>query len=69
MEALIELVDASFARHGIECPGDVGTAAPGCPTERSSATPSNSGSGVAEPVSPAELPEHNFGKHQQKICP
>ena len=49
MEALFELVDACFARHGIECPaGDskfvqrrtsspvsIGTVALGCPSERS----------------------------------
>jgi hypothetical protein len=61
MEDLIELVAASFARHGIECPtGDnhqverrapspvnVATAALGCPPE------------------PTALPEHNFRKSLQ----
>ncbi len=64
MEDLIELVAASFARHGIECrdsklaPVQVGTAALGCPTENSSAQ------AIAAPVS-AELPEHNFRKRLQ----
>ena len=74
MESLIELVAASFARHGIECPaGDsrpvwgrapsqagVGTAAPGCSAERSSAAvrPTES------PLTTA-LPEHNYRKSSQ----
>ena len=73
MEDLIELVAASFARHGIECPpGDsqskwksavapihVGTAASG---------QSNSGLASAQTARPAELaalPEHNYRKSLQ----
>ena len=66
MEGLKELVAASFARYGIECPaGDsqfvwgcaprAGTAALGCPVERT---------GV-----PAALPEHNYKRSSQDICP
>ena len=88
MEGLIELVAASFARHGIECPtGDsqsvrgrvsspvhVGTAALGCPAERSSAAACghrNSRLALAQSARPAEptltteLPEHNFRKSLQ----
>ena len=56
MEGLIELVAASFARHGIECPvGDSQLA-------RSVQTKS------AQPIRPAEptaLPEHNYRKSLQ----
>ncbi len=76
MEELIELVAASFARHGIESSPalnvsgvksevkdvHVATAALGCPPERSSAPATR----VAEP---AALPEHNFRKNLQEICP
>jgi hypothetical protein len=74
MEGLIELVAASLARHGIECPdGDsqpvwgrapsqacVGTAAPDCPPERSSAA-----ARPAEPPLTTALPEHNYRKGRQ----
>lgn len=89
MEGLKELVAASFARYGIVCAeGDsqfvwgrapnVGTAALGCPAERSSAAASghsNSGSSVAQAIRPAEstltsaLPEHNYKRSSQDICP
>jgi hypothetical protein len=85
MEGLKELVAASFARYGIECPeGDsqfvwgrapspvhVGTAALGCPAERSSAAAcghSDSRSATAQTASPTEptaLLEHNFRKSRQ----
>jgi hypothetical protein len=75
MEELIELVAASFARHGIESsPANaetqaaprthVATAALDCPPERSSAP--LSATRVAEPTA---LPEHNFRKSLQEICP
>jgi hypothetical protein len=69
MEGLKELVSASFARHGIECPaGDsklaekratvrVGTAAVGGPAERSSAAasdPTNAGYAAAQTTRLAE---------------
>lgn len=48
MEGLFELVAASFARHGIECPdGDSAAAQPTRPSE---------------PVPLAALPEHGFRK-------
>ena len=59
MEALIALVAASFVRHGIESPGDLQLARP------------NS----LQTVRPAEstlttaLPEHNYRKGAQEICP
>ncbi len=54
MERLIELVAASFARHGIECPPDLQLAQP---------TPAQ----AARPVEPAfsALPEHNYRKGPQ----
>jgi hypothetical protein len=76
MEDLIELVAASFARHGIEClpasagvnarveTDHVGTAALSCPPERSSAALSATRVSV-----PTALPEHNFRKSLQEICP
>jgi hypothetical protein len=74
MEDLIELVAASFARHGIECPaGDsrlvrgrvpspaqAETAASNCPPERSSAA-----ARPTEPPLTTVLPEHNYRKSQQ----
>ncbi len=79
MEDLKELVAASFARHGIECPaGDsklVWGRAPSPvraePAERSSAVASghsNSEFAVAQTARPAEptaLPEHNYRKSLQ----
>jgi hypothetical protein len=80
MESLIELVAASFARHGIECPaGDsqpvwgrapsqacVGTAAPGCSAERSSAAVSELAAALSpEPPLTTTLPEHNYRKSSQ----
>ncbi len=67
MESLIELVAASFARHGIECPGEhVGAAAPGCPAERSSAVASELTAAVSpEPPLAAMLPAHNYRKTSQ----
>jgi hypothetical protein len=59
MEGLIELVAASFARHGIECPAPDsksawGRASSPVPAERSPAL-----------VEPTALPEHNFRKSLQ----
>jgi hypothetical protein len=71
MEGLLELVAASFARHGIECPvaPDSQSAwgrAPSLPAEHRSASPSgdsNSESVAAQTAHPDErsaLSEHNF---------
>jgi len=46
MEGLIELVAASFLRHGIECP-----ASDSAPRIQST-----------EPIPPTELPEHSYRK-------
>ena len=80
MEDLIELVAASFARHGIESPvGDPqlvwGEPPPAVQAERSSAVAgvhSDSGFAPAQATRPAEptaLPEHNYRKGSQEICP
>ena len=76
MEGLIELVAASFARHGIECPaGDSrfmwGRAPSPVQAERSSAVAdgqSTTGYALAQTTRPAEppaLPEHNYRKSLQ----
>jgi hypothetical protein len=69
MEGLIELVAASFARHGIECPaGDSQLARP---VQTKSAQPRLIETKSAQAVRPAEptlttaLPEHNFRKSLQ----
>ena len=80
MEDLIELVAASFARHGIETPaGDPqlvwGQPPPAVQAERSSAVAgghSDSGFAPAQATRPAEptaLPEHNYRKSSPEICP
>jgi len=51
MEGLIELVAASFARHGIECPDGV---APASPRVR-----------PADPIPPTALPEHSYRKKSE----
>ncbi len=59
MEGLIELVAASFARHGIECPaGDSHLARP---------VPTKSAQSVrpAEPLLTTALPDHNYRKTLQ----
>ena len=57
MEGLIELVAASFARHGIHCPGDSATA-------RAASEPAVT-KRPAEPAPISTLPEHNFLKSLQ----
>jgi hypothetical protein len=80
MEDLIELVAASFARHGIESPvGDPqlvwGQPPPAVQAERSSAVAggqSDSGFASAQTARTAEptaFPEHNYRKGSQEICP
>lgn len=54
MEGLIELVAASFARHGVECPA----ADPEFADRRAS-------SPAQVPILAASLPEHNFQKSLQ----
>jgi hypothetical protein len=54
MEELIELVAASLARHGIECPAD----------ERKVKIVDRRASSPV-PADPATLPEHNFRKGLQ----
>jgi hypothetical protein len=59
MEDLIELVAASFVRHGIECPvGDTPFARPVQPKSAQAVFP-------AEPSLTSALPEHNFRKSLQ----
>jgi hypothetical protein len=59
MEDLIELVAASFARHGIECPADDSQLVGPVPTMPAHAILR------AEPILTAALPEHNFRKSLQ----
>ncbi|HTR27449.1 MAG TPA: hypothetical protein VMI10_26000 [Terriglobales bacterium] len=58
MEGLIELVAASFVRHGIECPADSSASRP-------SSAP---GKPAAPPIEPAALPEHSFRKKLDDIA-
>ena len=60
MEGLIELVAASFARHGIECPADN-------PQLISKSTQAMSAPAVraAEQILTKALPEHNYRKSPQ----
>ena len=72
METLIELVAASFVRHGIECPvGDSQLARPVQP--RLVETKSAEAVRPAEPTLATALPEHNYRKRSQadptEICP
>jgi hypothetical protein len=62
MQGLMELVAASFARHGIECPAEGsklvrGRASSPVSVDRNSAT--------AYAAEPTSLPEHNFRKNLQ----
>jgi hypothetical protein len=79
MEGLIELVAASFARHGIECrandsplvlgrtlsPAHAETAASGSPAECKSAAAFDPVALSAEPPLTTALPEHNYRKTSQ----
>jgi hypothetical protein len=64
MESLIELVAASFARHGIECPANGSQFVSRRP--RSSAVASELAAvPAAEPPLATKLPEHNYRKSSQ----
>jgi hypothetical protein len=56
MEGLIELVAASFARHGIECPS---------PMERRASTPVQTEKQTGTAAEPTALPDHNYRKESQ----
>ena len=60
MEGLIELVAASFARHGIECPADLELA----PSISAQPKPAQAARSV-EPPFATVLPEHNYRKGPQ----
>ncbi len=70
MDGLIELVAASFARHGIECP--IGDSQP--PIGGSQPMIEGSSAQAARPAEPAmaTLPEHNYRRSlpddPAKIC-
>src|ERR1035438_9036214 len=67
MEGLIELVAASFARHGIECPVDNSQSAR--PVSATSVQPTPSAAvHPAETIIATALPEHNFRK-DRKVDP
>jgi hypothetical protein len=61
MEDLMEIVSASFARYGIECPnGDPK------PVERRASSPiDDEVAALGRPSRPTELPEHNYRKRLQ----
>ena len=63
MDGLIELVAASFARHGIECPVDNSHSAR--PATATSVQPTPTTVRPAEATLTSGLPEHNFRKGQQ----
>ncbi len=71
MENLMDLVAASFARHGIECPGADSPSVWGrmtspSPIQVEQALPA---ARITEPISPTALPEHNYRKTLEKTCP
>jgi hypothetical protein len=70
MEALMNLVAASFARHGIECPASDSQAGTGvivCPAEERAAPGRTAVNSVvtAHGSSRIALPEHNYRKSLQ----
>ena len=67
MEGLIELVAASFARHGIECPAVDSQSAWGRPVRGRATSPAQAeqNSAVTHASEPTALPEHNFRKNLQ----
>jgi hypothetical protein len=69
MENLMELVAASFARHGIECPAADSPSVWGRTTSPIQLVPGSAPSRSTEPISPTALPEHNYRKTLEKICP
>jgi hypothetical protein len=60
MEELIELVAASLARHGVECPAEDSKHVWGRATSSSRPDP-----GQRTQPEPTALPEHNFRKNLQ----
>lgn len=66
MEDLIELVAASFARHGIECPaGDNQQMERRAPSPVSVSSVNTATPALGCPPEPTALPEHNFRKSLQ----
>jgi hypothetical protein len=73
MDGLMEIVAASFARHGIECPSDSGSAWKRTPSpiqahataDASVSLRLRSGLAPAEPTITAALPDHNYRKSMQ----
>jgi hypothetical protein len=70
MESLIELVTASFARYGIECPaGD----SPSMQSVQPGPVETKSAEAVRPAVLATALPEHNYRKGSQidptETCP
>jgi len=70
MESLMELVAASFARHGVEClNAHVATAVLGCTAERSSVADSpfdpNQAALPLEPALKSALPHQSYRKTLQ----
>lgn len=71
MEALMNLVAASFARHGIECPASesegIAAGVVICPAEQSAALGRTHVNSVlpANGPNPVAFPEHNYRKSLQ----
>lgn len=63
MQDLMELVAASFARHGIKCPaGESMTVSEQPISTAPAAGPRNADAGAQPAIEPAALPEHNYGR-------
>ena len=56
MEDLMQLVAATFVRHGIECPAQ-------------DEAPASSATRPAEPPLPIALPDHNYKKQSEPAAP
>ena len=72
MENLMDLVAASFARHGIECPGADSPSVWGRTSSPIQVEQGLAAARITEPILPTALPEHNYRKTQktlEKPCP
>jgi hypothetical protein len=70
MEGLMNLVAASFARHGIKCPASDSKAGVVCPADESAvlgraAVNSVLAAPATNAINPIPFPEHNYRKRLQ----
>jgi hypothetical protein len=65
MEELIELVSASLARHGVECPESDSRIAAGRVAPETGAIAAAGAAERSAAVEPTALPEHNFRNHSR----